>query len=254
MHEEFDERTQKTLNAICVMMPDNGHIEIFERYRNGDLSESELREFEARLVYDSEFKESFEQYEAIEVGIKTHFRNELKSKLQEVDKAMDNPKEKKNNVKSILIWSTSVAASIIIGVLLFQHFSSSNHVELAQQYWPAEPGLPVKMSTKGKYDDAMNAYKLGNYDEATSLLEKISSDTSYYFQGVIFFEQNDNTKAKGFFNQIGNSSFYYNNAQFRLGLISLSEGDLGSAKKIFKAQVALKTEFSGVSKEILKKI
>lgn len=236
------------------MIPESGHIEIFERYRNGDLSEGELREFEARLVYDSEFKESFEQYETIETGIRTHFRNELKSKLQEVDKAMDNPKENKNNAKSILIWSTSVAASIIIGILLFQHFSSNNHVELAQQYWPAEPGLPVKMSSKGKYDDAMNAYKLGEFDKANSLLKKISSDTSYYFQGVISFEQNDNTKAKGLFNQIGNSSFYYNIAQFRLGLISLSEGDLRSAKKIFKAQMAEKTEFANASEEILKKI
>lgn len=236
------------------MIPDNGHIEIFERYRNGDLMDAELREFEARLVYDSEFKESFERYEAIEVGIKTHFRNELKSKLQDVDKAMDDPKEKKNTAKRILIWSTSVAASIIIGVLLFQHFSSSNHVELAQQYWPAEPGLPVKMSTKGKYDDAMNAYKLGEFDKASSLLEKIPSDTSYYFQGLIAFEQNDNTKAKVFFKQISNSSFYYNTAQFRLGLISLSEGDLRSANEIFKAQMAENTEFAKSAEEILKKI
>ena len=236
------------------MMVDNGHIEIFERYRNGDLSEGELREFEARLMYDSEFKESFEQFETIETGIRTHFRNELKSKLQEVDKAMDNPKEKKNNAKRILFWSASVAASLLIGVLLLQHFSWSKHVELAQQYWPSEPGLPVKMSTKGKYDDAMNAYKLGEYDKANSLLKKISSDTSYYFQGVIAYEQNDNTKAKGFFNQIGNSSIYYNTAQFRLGLISLSEGDLRSAKNIFKAQTAEKTEYAGTSKEILRKI
>lgn len=236
------------------MMPESGHIELFERYRNGDLSEGELREFEARLAYDSEFSESLEQYEAIETGIRTHFRNELKTKLQEVDKAMDNPKEKMNTAKRFVIWSTSVAASILIGVLLFQHFSSNKHVELAQQYWPAEPGLPVKMSSKGKYDDAMNAYKLGQFDKANSLLNKISSDTSYYFQGVIAFEQKDNAKAKGFFTQIDKNSIHHNTAQFRLGLISLSEGDLGSAKKIFKTQIAEKTEFANASKEILKKI
>lgn len=236
------------------MMPDNGHIEIFERYRNGDLSVGELREFEARLVYDAEFKESFEQYETIEAGIRTHFRNELKSKLQEVDKGMDNPKEKNNTAKRFVIWSTSVAASILIGVFLFQHFSSNEHVVLAQQYWPSEPGLPVKMSSKGKYDDAMNAYKLGEFEKASSLLNKIPSDTSHYFQGVIAFEQKDNAKAKGFFNQIEKSSIYHNTAQYRLGLISLSEGDLSSAKNIFKAQMAQKTEFANASEEILKKI
>ena len=110
------------------------------------------------------------------------------------------------------------------------------------------------MSSKGNYDDAMNAYKLGEYDIANSLLNKILSDTSYYFQGVIAYEQNDNTKAKAFFNQIDKSSIYHNIAQFRLGLISLYEGDIGSAKKIFNSQIAEKTEFAKSSEEILKKI
>lgn len=236
------------------MMLENGHIDLFERYRNGDLSESELRDFNARISYDSEFKEAFEKYEHVEAGIKAHFRNELKSKLQEIDKALDAPPRRKINSKRILIWGPSIAASMIIGVMLYQYFSINEHIQLAKHYWPAEPGLPVKMSSKGKYDDAMNAYKLGELDNASALLKQIPSDTSYYFQGVIAFEQNDNTKAKAFFNQIDKSSTYHNTAQFRLGLIFLSEGDLGSAKKIFKAQLAEKTEFSKASKEILKKI
>lgn len=236
------------------MMPEYGHIDLFERYRNGDLSESELRDFNARMSYDSEFKEAFEKYEHVEAGIKVHFRNELKSKLQEIDKALDAPPHRKINSKRILIWGSSIAASIIIGVMLYQYFSINEHSQLAKHYWPAEPGLPVKMSSKGKYDDAMNAYKLGEFDKASALLKKIPSDTSYYFQGVIAFEQNDNTKAKAFFNQIDKSSTYHNTAQFRLGLIFLSEGDLGSAKKIFKAQLAEKTEFANASEEILKKI
>ena len=236
------------------MMPEDGHIALFERYRNGDLSESELRDFNARMSYDSEFKEAFEKYEYVEAGIKVHFRNELKSKLQEIDKALDAPPRRKFNSRRILIWGPSIAASIIIGVMLYQYFSSNEHIQLAKYYWPAEPGLPVKMSSKRKYDDAMNAYKLGEFDKASALLKKIQSDTSYYFQGVIAFEQNDNTKAKAFFYQIDKSSTYYNIAQFRLGLIFLSEGDLRSAKKIFKAQLAENTEFANLSEEILKKI
>ena len=236
------------------MIPENGHIELFERYRNGDLSEGELREFEARIVYDSEFKASFAQYETIETGIRNHFRNELKSKLQEVDKVMDNSKNGKNNANRILIWSTSIAASILIGVMLFQHFSTAPTVQLAEHYWPEERGLPVKMSSKGKYDDAMNAFKLGEFDKASSLLKKIPSDTSDYFLGVIAFEQNNNPKAKVHFGQINKNSSYYHTAQFRLGLILLAEGDLTSAKKIFNSQIAENTEFAEASKEILEKI
>lgn len=236
------------------MMQENGHIEIFERYRNGDLSEAELREFEARLAYDSEFKEAFYAYEQLELGIKAHFRNDLKLKLKMFDQKMDAPISKKTSIKKLLIWSSSIAASILIGVMLFQHFSSNSSVQLAEQYWPLERGLPVKMSSKGKYNDAMNAFKLGEYDIANSILEKISSDTSSYFQGVIAFKLNDYKASKGFFKQIEKTSSYFHNAQFRLGLILLSEGDVNSAKKIFKEHVEQNSTFRSVSEEILKKI
>jgi len=236
------------------MMPENGHIELFERYRNGELSESELTEFEARLAYDSEFKNEFYTYEQLELGIKTHFRNDLKLKLKDFDQKMDKPTFKKTPIKKLAIWSSSIAASILIGVMLLQYFLTDSTVQLAEQYWPEERGLPVKMSSKGKYDDAMNAYKLREYDKANELLRKISTDTSDYFLAVIAYEQNNNTRAKVHFGQINKNSSYYHTAQFRLGLILLAEGDLPSAKKIFKTQMADKTEFAPASEELLKKI
>jgi hypothetical protein len=236
------------------MMTDNGHIELFERYRNGDLSDSELKEFEARLAYDSEFKNDFDQYEALEEGIKAHFRNKLKSKLQEMDKLMDAPARKRTRSKSILIWSSSVAACLLIGLLILQLFSSNKYSQITEEYWPEEPGLPVKMSSKGKYDEAMNAYKLDDYDKANSLLAKISSDTSTYFQGVIAYKLNDYKASKGFFNHIKKGSSYFHNAQFRLGLILLSEGDLNSAKRIFEMQNSKNQLFAKESKDILKNI
>lgn len=236
------------------MMQENGYIEIFERYRNGDLMEAELREFKARLAYDSEFKEAYDAYEQIELGINAHFRYDLKLKLKKLDEKMDAPTSKKTSIKKLLIWSSTIAASILIGVMLFQHFSSNSSVQLSEQYWPQERGLPVRMSSKGKYDDAMNAFKLGEYDKSSDLLRKISTDTADYFLGVISYEQGDNPESKRYFGQIHKNSFYYNTAQFRLGLILLAEGNLASAKKIFKAQMAEKTEFSRSSEEILKKM
>jgi TolA-binding protein len=230
------------------------HIDLFEKYLEGSLDERNVLEFEARLSYDSNFKQEFEEYKVVEQGIRNHFRKEMKSKFGEIDKDLDNASPKRPGKSRKLFYWSAAAASLLIGVLLFQHFSANENELLATQYWPEEPGLPVKMSTKGKYDDAMNAYKLGEFDKSYSLLNKISSDTSYYFQGVIGYEQSDIKKAMGFFNQIDKSSNYYNSAQFRLGLISLSEGDLGSAKKIFNSQISQKTEFAEASNEILKKI
>lgn len=235
------------------MMSENGHIEIFERYRKGELSEAEQRDFEARLVYDAEFKAAFEEYEQIEVGIKNHFRSELKSKLQDLDQQMDAPVRKSNLVK-LVTWTSSVAAAVIIGFFISQHYSEPNNVQLAQQYWPYEEGLPVKMSTKGKYDDAMNAYKLGQFEKAQKLLEPIDSDTAIYFLGVISFEQSDFNQAVEYFRAVDQNSSYFQIARFRAAICYLANNKLASATSILKIQVAEKTRFADVSEEILRKI
>lgn len=235
------------------MIEEEGYIEIFERYRNGDMSASERTEFEARLAYDSEFKNAYEVYQSLESGVKTHFRNELKSKLKEVDQVMDNAPKKSNTLK-LVMWTSSVAAAIIISVFIFQHFSEPNTTLLAQEYWPYEEGLPVKMSTKGRYDDAMNAFKLNDYSKASRLLSHIDSDTATYFSGVVAYEQDDYKKAVELLNQIKENSSYYQEAQFRLSLVLLITGDFSEAKQILENQIANKTVYSKVSEEIIEKL
>jgi hypothetical protein len=66
--------------------------------------------------------------------------------------------------------------------------------------------------------------------------------------------KDDFKEAKRCFIQIEKNSVYFHKAQFRLGLILLSEGDVNSANKIFKAHVEQNSDFSAVSEEILKKI
>lgn len=235
------------------MMPENGHIEIFERYRNGDLSEGELREFEARLAYDSELKESYNQYKAIETRIRTHFRNELKSKLQEVDKAMSHT-PKKHSIVHLIAWASSVAAAIVIGVFVFQHFAKPNHIELAQNYWLHEEGLPVKMSSKGRYDDAMNAFKLEEWDKAESLLKAIESDTSAYFLGEIAYRKGEMRLAASYFSGTNRISHYFNRGQFKLALIHVALGDIKNAKEMLNSLIKEDTDFADEAKEILKRI
>jgi hypothetical protein len=232
------------------------HIELFEAYQAKLLDESAILEFEARLNSDSEFRKAYQDFLSIEEGLKRHYKSEFFNQLQDLDQELDKElgQNKKYSVKKIIVYTTTIAASFLIFFFGYSYFQSQDHIELAKEYWPIEPGLPVKMSTKGKYDEAMNAYKLGEFDKANTLLDKISSDTSIYFQGVIAYELNDFRASRGFFNQIEKGSLYFNNAQFRLGLILLSEGDLISAKRIFNTQTIENNLFAKESKEILKKI
>jgi hypothetical protein len=229
------------------------HIDLFERYSHQQLSEKEVLGFDSRLVYDEDFSLQFEQYKQIEQGIRNHYRNEMKQRFLSIDEEMDHMPHEKYLLKKK--WIVYFAAASLV-LLTFTIYISSQRSELSQlafNYWPEEPGLPVRMSSKGEYDDAMNAYKLDDFSKATKLLENIQSDTSNYFRGIIAYKTDDSKEAKHCFIQIKKNSVYFQKAKFRLGLILLSEGDINSAKNMFKSQMAEKTEFANASEEILKK-
>lgn len=235
------------------MIEDEGYIEIFERYRNGDMDTSELSGFEARLAYDSEFKEAFKLYQTIESGIKTHFRNELKSKLKDVDKKMDAAPKKSKSLK-LVIWSSSIAAAIVLGIFIFNHLSLPDYQQLAQEYWPHEEGLPIKMSSVGKYDAAMNAYKLEDWQQAEKLLLEIDSDTADYFLGVISYERKEYGQASTYFRGIANTSSYYDEAQFRLALTSILSGNIKIGKLLLQTQVERNAKFKAPAKLLLEEL
>lgn len=235
------------------MMEEERHIDLFERYRKNELSDAELRDFEARLAYDSHFKNEFDAYENVEDGIKNHYRNQLKSRLQDVDREMDE-KSKKKPIVRLLTWTSSVAAAIVIGVFIFQHFSEPDYKQIAQNYWPHEEGLPVKMSAKGKYDEAMNAFKLEEWDKAELLLQEIESDTANYFLAMVFYEKSDLNAAQKHFLLIDEFSNYYEIAQFRLALAYLKNNQIELATKILRNIIEANSPYKKDANSILNQI
>ncbi len=214
------------------------HIELFEAYLSNSLEDNNILAFEARLSYDQEFSDEFSRFKKLEEGIRQHYRKELKSKFNEIDKELENEivSTPKSNIRKLYWVTSAVAASLIIGIFLFNFYKSeSKYTELAQQYWPVEEGLPVKMSAKGIYDDAMNAYKQEQWQEAENLLLAINSDTASYFLGVINYQQKEFDKSVQCFKTISETSVWYEQSQYRLALAYLSLNKVDTAKKILKS-------------------
>lgn len=234
------------------------HIDLFDAYLQRTLSEKEVKEFDARLVYDSEFKEHFEIYQQVEKGIAKHFRNKMKDKFKQLDERLDNepkviPITKRIKLKKIYLAIGSVAAVLIIGIIL--HFSTQNTTQnLVAQYWPIEEGLPVRMSSKNKFDAAMNAFKQEQWTKAEMLFEQIDSDTSIYFIGVINYEQKEYKKAVISFEGISESSVWHQEAEFRLALLYLQLEEIEKAKVVLKSILASNSHFSKESAHILEKL
>ncbi len=234
------------------------HIELFEKYRNGDLSRSEIKDFEARLAYDWDFKKSFDEYLLVEEEIKLHFRQEMKAKLDALDLSLNHHTTKTfnfNGIKSKYWVISAVAALLVIAFLCYQHFfSSPNYKELVTAHWPYEEGLPVKMGNENKYDDAMNAFKLQRWEEAERLFDNYNSDTSIYFRGEIAYQRNLLDEAFNLFSDIQKNSSYHDEAQYRMALVLLAQGKVNEAKAkltlVSKQSVSYKSEAKQLLKDL----
>lgn len=230
------------------------NIVLFEAYFQGQLSEQEQIEFNSRLKNDQVFAAAFEEYTAVENSLKQVYRNEMKQRLMAIDKELDEPEEKSKPVK--MLWLTSaVAASILIGLFAVAIFSDSNHTRLAEKYWPVEEGLPVRMSTKNPYDEAMNAYKLAQWDEAAQLLLELpANDTTHYFSGIVAFKQNDYPQAIRFLEQIPQTSKWYYQSQFQLALSHLANGNEEEARLLLQHIAGSGSPFKYEAKAVLAEI
>lgn len=229
------------------------NIELFDDYLNNSPSAKDRKAFEARLSYDAEFNQEFEAYLNLEKSIKSHYRNQLKQKLNNADKKIDK-KNKQRKTRNIIITATSIAACIAI-IFYFIPTDSSNEkpAELVAKYWPYEEGLPVKMSSKGKYDDAMNAFKQENWKKAISYLEYIESDTAYYFQGVAHYELSDYSKAIKYLQKVPESSTYWDETQFRLALVMLITNEKEGMRMIREISNS-KSSFSSEAQEVFEQL
>jgi TolA-binding protein len=218
------------------MLRDEANIALFEKYRNNELNETDLNSFESRIANDKLFNEEFEDYKSVEEGVKNHFRNELKRELKSIDEKLDSkPNETRPlAVKKIVMWTASIAAILIISLLVVKNYTSTNYRELAFNSWQKEPGLPVKMSSKAELDEAMNAYKLEDYLLAESLFIQFDSDTANFYLANTQYELEKYPEALITLGQIKENSIYYHDAQFKKALILLILDKIDDARVILE--------------------
>ncbi len=232
------------------------HIELFEAYQAKKLDESEILEFEARLNSDSDFRKAFQDFLSIEEGLKDHYKREFKAQFIELDKQLDIDLYKRSNspLKKIILFSSAIAASICMLFIGYSYYQTQKNIEIAKEYWPVEPGLPVKMSSKGKYDEAMNAYKLGEWDKAIKEFSKIESDTSTYFLGEISYRKGNYKNAIHFFETIPKGSSYSDLAMLKKALCYVV---FNKNKAILTLTTLVKlqsNQYSVLAKRVLKKL
>lgn len=230
------------------------YISLFEAYHQKQLSGKSLTEFEARLSYDSEFKSHYLEFCNLENGIKQHFHKEsLKEKLKAEDELIDVRIKSRSFNRRIIISSIGLAAGLALVFGLYQN--NSNQSKTAKTLWPYEEGLPVQMGHSNKYNSAMNAFKVEDWNKAFTLFSDFESDTATYFAALSQYQLEKIDKASKLLSSIDETSAFYMDAEVRIALIRLQQDHKDTATKLLnKIRLDENHKFYDLAGRILKKI
>lgn len=215
-------------------------LDWIEKYLEGGLDEDQKKTIEHLLNIDAEFRGQLEDLKLIQLAIK---EVDIESQLEVFHNKIDQNKRKSSvrKIHPFLKIAASISIFLLSGVGLwwFLHHNKSED-KLYAQYYKPDPGLPTVMSSSADYtfDEAMQAYKLGSYQEAAlswekQLKTKVNNDTLNYFLGSTYLAQGKLEAAIEKFDSVlaNKASIFLEDASWYKGLAYVKLGQLNKAKQ-----------------------
>lgn len=236
----------------------------FDKYLTKELTDTELKSFEDRLLADSDFSQDFEIYKALESSLASKFENEeqekaLRNTLSDLGEKFikqSNTAKKETKVISLFRYrNLMVAASIalLVGFFLFNNgspvysdFSNHNSLELV-----------VRSENNEAIVKAEEAFNSKKYKEALQYLTTLSntSDTEVQlYKGICYLELDIYVEADVIFDKISNgSSAFKNTATWYKALSMLKQEQFEACKYVLQSIPESAEEYKQ-AKKLLRKL
>lgn len=178
------------------------HMDIYDAYQMGTLSEAEKQAFEKKLAEDEALKQDFERYKQ-EVALigSLGIREEMKE-------LMESKVEKKRNLKLFIPLGVAAALAIILLVLPKKALDNES---LFRQHFDAYPNAVSIRDTPGDMSTAMNYYDRGEYAEALVVFERQpDTDAVFFYKSICQLALNSPMEALENLSSIDDQSGFYN--------------------------------------------
>ena len=218
-----------------------------QRYLDGDMSKSELLEFEQELQQDPALQGLTENYRMITNGIRYHARKDAWNTIQQLENDFSEDETDINSSGRKLWPVIAVAASLSILVigLAYIIFNINISNRLFEEHFTPYQAL-VHAPTRSEEtpltlkERAFSAYSNENYQQAISLFEEIDASENdpliwFYLGNSYLATENPEAAIEYFQKVLSEQTPLKPQAQWYLGLSYLAKGDKEEAKKVFGA-------------------
>lgn len=233
---------------------DQDHI---EQYLRGELNENEEKAFRAQLAKDEKLREETALLYDLHKGIKQHYNQQLKEKLQQEEKLITSGS---NNWKWI-----GIAASFILVVSILSYFllNPTDYEAIYAENFQPYPNVlypSERTATPLQEMEAFTYYESGNFENAIeslkSLLEKSSENQEFIklYLGVSYLANQEAGKAAEVLNSVVDSTAPENvklPARWYLALTYLLQKKPDDAKSVLNSLANDSSSYSAKAKAIL---
>ncbi|MDW3193959.1 MAG: hypothetical protein R8G66_16415 [Cytophagales bacterium] len=188
------------------MSSEQDHIELFDRISQGQATSEERDAFGKQLASDNEFARD---YEAYKVGRRAL---DIEGFITDIGEVRGGEQRKKSILVRLI--PIGIAASILLGVVIFNRNQSPSHLALFEEHFSPYPYLFQDRTGSASQSDeaaAVNKYQNGKYEEALSLFPVIvKNDTTLFFKGLSFLGLQQADSALQLFDQLPKTNFILN--------------------------------------------
>jgi len=238
---------------------------LFRDYDEGNLTESESKAFEDRLMNDPIFKSEFDNYELGKLAGERLLYNEARASVINAQSTELTNVQKNSNSRKVYLWIAGTAAAIILG--LFSIFSLSSTIDTneiyASNYDP--PGISVNRSTQPSdsiLNDLIHSYVLEEYSDVIVNYENLDSihqieNTYKRMLAHAYINTNEENKALSILRQTSTTESRNEKIldQWYMGLVFLKFENLDSAQYYFEmVNEDLTFNYHDDTEEILRQI
>lgn len=226
------------------------YLSLIEKHFNLELSDSELKIVEEKLLMDSNFAKLYEQYKESRELVNNTFPSDASTKSYNdlenlIAKGDETEKSRFASWKNIFYVAAACISILIVGFLVIDSYSKPNIEVLSKNAWNKNIGLDYYTirssgsdSIKMTFLSAYESYKQRDYKQAISVLKSLNSNDLYYedallITGLSHHHLGNNTTAINKLQALRKfpTGKKANVARWYLGLIYLDENDLKEAGK-----------------------
>ncbi len=233
-------------------------------YLSGELTGSNLVNFENELKNNSELQQELTLYNGIDEAIVQKGVIELRNNLNRIHESLEkNVPVRKMFTNRYFLVAASVSILIVLSVFFFKMNNSSN-TELYSMYFEPYESIDIIRGNSTDCDRLNNPYDFyadKQYEQAVvafdKLLEKDASDVKVnFYKGISSMELSDYEDAIKSFQTIldSDASLFVELSEWYIGLCYLETNNDELAKKHFENVVGFDNNFSEKASEILRNL